>query len=141
MARKDYTYSRRQGAFVKKQTRAGVDYDKYATAEWALLISFFRWYPDVLEDICEGERAEYSNSLMNRVTKRYMARYTETFTYASRGYGKTTCIVSDKCNKGILWPGEITAYYAPVEAQAAPLRPRLLTATHAMYPCWQPIGT
>lgn len=121
MARKDYTYSRRQGAFVKKQTRAGVDYDKYATPEWALLISFFRWYPDVLEDLCEGERAEYSNSLMNRVTKRYMARYTETFTYASRGYGKTTCIVSDKCNKGILWPGEITAYYAPVEAQAAPL--------------------
>lgn len=121
MARKDYTYSRRQGAFVKRQTRAGVDYDKYATPEWALLISFFRWYPDILEDICEGERAEYSNSLMNRVTKRYMARCTETFTYASRGYGKTTCIVSDKCNKGILWPGEITGYYAPVEAQAAPL--------------------
>nr|DAK80459.1 MAG TPA: large terminase [Caudoviricetes sp.] len=58
---------------------------------------------------------------MNRVTKRYMARYTETFTYACRGYGKTTCIVSDKCNKGILWPGEITGYYAPIEAQAAPL--------------------
>lgn len=43
MARKDYTYSRRQGAFVKKQTRQGVDYDKYATKEWALLLSFFRW--------------------------------------------------------------------------------------------------
>lgn len=121
MARKDYTYSRRQGAFVKKQTRAGVDYDAFATKEWALLISFFRWYPDILEDLCQSERPEYTNSLMNRVTKRYMARYTETFTYASRGYGKTTCIVSDKCNKGILWPGEITGYYAPVEAQAAPL--------------------
>lgn len=76
---------------------------------------------DILEDICEGERADYSNSLMNRVTKRYMARNQETFTYASRGYGKTTCLVSDKCNKGITWPGEITAYYAPVEKQAAPL--------------------
>lgn len=76
---------------------------------------------DILEDICEGERAEYSNSLMNRVTKRYMARYRETFTFACRGYGKTSCLISDKCNKGILWPGEITGYYAPAEAQAAPL--------------------
>lgn len=76
---------------------------------------------DILEDICEGERAEYSNSLMNRVTKRYMARYRETFTFASRGYGKTSCLISDKCNKGILWPGEVTGYYAPAEKQAAPL--------------------
>ena len=76
---------------------------------------------DILEDICEGDRAEYSNSLMNRVTKRYMARYRETFTFACRGYGKTSCLISDKCNKGILWPGEVTGYYAPAESQAAPL--------------------
>ena len=76
---------------------------------------------DIMEDICEGDRAEYSNSLMNRVTKRYMARYRETFTFASRGYGKTSDLISDKCNKGILWPGEITGYYAPSEKQAAPL--------------------
>lgn len=76
---------------------------------------------DILEDICEGDRAEYSNSLMNRVTKRYMARYRETFTFACRGYGKTSCLISDKCNKGIVWPGEITGYYAPSESQAAPL--------------------
>ena len=76
---------------------------------------------DIMEDICQGDRAEYSNSIMNRVTKRYMARYRETFTYAARGYGKTSCLISDKCNKGILWPGEITGYYAPSEVQAAPL--------------------
>ena len=74
-----------------------------------------------MEDICQGENAEFENSLMNRVTKRYMARYQETFTFATRGYGKTTCLVSDKCVKGILWPGEITGYYAPSETQAAPL--------------------
>ena len=61
------------------------------------------------------------NSLMNRVTKRYMARYQETFTTGSRGLGKTSTIVADKCDKGIVWPGEITGYYAPVEKQAAPL--------------------
>lgn len=121
MPKKGIQYSERLGAYYTRPNRVGVDYSKFATKEWALLISFFRWYPDILEDICESENAEYSNSLMNRVTKRYMARYQETFTFACRGYGKTTCIVSDKCNKGILWPGEITAYYAPVEKQAAPL--------------------
>lgn len=136
MARKDYFFSRRAGGggFVKRQTRAGVDYEKYATREWALLISFFRWYPDILEDICEGEHPEYHNSLMNRVTKRYMARNAETFTYASRGYGKTTAIVSDKCNKGILWPGEITGYYAPVEKQAAPLASKAFASYERNYP-------
>ena len=101
--------------------REGINYDEFATPEWALLISFFRFYPDILEDICRGENAEFSNSLINRVMKRYMARYQETFTTGSRGIGKTTTVVADKCDKGILWPGEITGYYAPVMAQAAPL--------------------
>lgn len=121
MARSEYSFSTNKGVYVRKATREAVNYDLYATREWALLLSFFRWYPDILEDICEGENAEYSNSLMGRVTKRYMARYEKTFTFASRGYGKTSCVVSDRCNKGILWPGTITGYYAPVMAQAAPI--------------------
>lgn len=101
--------------------REGINYDTFATETWALLISFFRFYPDIMEDICKGDNAEFSNSIVNRVMKRYMARYQETFTTGSRGIGKTTTVVADKCDKGILWPGEITGYYAPVENQAAPL--------------------
>ena len=130
----NYAFNSRAGAYSKVPTGERVDYDKFATKEWALLISFFRWYPDILEDIALGERAKYSNSLMNRVTKRYMARYRETFTFASRGYGKTTCIVSDKANKGILWPGEITGYYAPVEKQAAPLASKAFADYAQNYP-------
>ena len=63
-----------------------------------------------------------------------MARYQETFTYACRGYGKTTCIVSDKCNKGIMWPGEITGYYAPSEKQAAPLASKAFADYKRNYP-------
>ena len=107
--------------------REGIDYDQFATPEWRLILSFFRWYPDILEDVCRGETAEFSNSLINRVMKRYMARYQETFTTGSRGIGKTTTVVSDKCNKGIMWPGEITGYYAPVMTQAAPLASKAFT--------------
>lgn len=114
-------FSRRQNAFVPKKTREGVNYDLYATEEWALIIAFFRYYPDIMEDFCESENCEFHNSLINRVMKRAMARNERTFTYATRGLGKTTCVVSDRCNKGILWPSEITGYYAPSESQAAPL--------------------
>ena len=53
--------------------------------------------------------------------KRAAARYERTFFYASRGTGKTTNIVSDRCNKGILFPGEVVGYYASTEKQAAPI--------------------
>ena len=52
---------------------------------------------------------------------RASARYERVFFYASRGTGKTTCIVADRCIKGLLWPGEIVGYYAPTETQAAPI--------------------
>lgn len=126
--------SETQNATPKRIERAGVSYDRYATEQWAILISFFRWYPDILEDICAGANCEYENSLMGRVTKRYLARYQTTFTYATRGYGKTTDIVSDKCNKGILFPGEVTGYYAPVEKQAAPLASKAFAGYERNYP-------
>ena len=132
--RVSYRFASRAGAFLQVDKNERINYELFATREWALLCLFFRFYPDILEDICEGERAEFSNSICNRVTKRYMARYQETFTYACRGYGKTTCIVSDKCNKGILWPGEITAYYAPVERQAAPLASKAFATYQRNYP-------
>lgn len=123
----------RKGIHVKRDG-GSIDYSAYATEQWAILIAFFRAYPDILEDICTGDRCEYPQSLMGRVTKRYMARYRETFTFASRGYGKTTDVVSDKCNKGILWPGEITGYYAPVETQAAPLASKAFSSYERNYP-------
>ena len=119
MAQSSYRYA--NGHYVRKSGREGVNYNEFATECWALLISFFRWYPDIMEDLLEADNKEFSNSLVNRVMKRAMARYQETFTTGCRGLGKTTVVVSDKCNKGILWPGEITGYYAPVEKQAAPL--------------------
>lgn len=115
----NYRYS--NGHYVRKSARQGVDYSDFTNECWALLLSFWRFYPDILEDMTEADNREYSNSLINRVMKRAMAREQEVFVTGARGLGKTTTVVSDKCNKGILWPGEITGYYAPVENQAAPL--------------------
>ena len=116
-----FIFNPRKGHYEKKRERERINYERYATEQWAILLAFFRYYPDVLEDICEGDNPEYSNSVINRMMKRAMARYERTFFYASRGTGKTTCVVSDRCNKGILFPGEIVGYYAPADVQAAPI--------------------
>lgn len=116
---RNYKYVSRAGAFVKNRTRQGVDYEALATEQWAELIAFFRWFPDILEDLCEGENCEYHNSLIGRVIKRAMVRYHQSFIYGTRGLSKTTCVISAASNKGITYPGEVMAYYAPAEKQAA----------------------
>lgn len=85
-------------------------------------------------DICEGDNPEYHLSLINRVMLRAAARYERTFFYASRGTGKTTCIVADRCDKGILWPGEIVGYFAPSEVQAAPIASKAFATFQRNYP-------
>ena len=88
---------------------------------WALIIAFFRAFPDILLDMFESDDCEFRNSLMTRLVLRARARNAVTFIYACRGFGKTTGTIASRCTAGILWPGEITGYYAPVEKQSAPL--------------------
>lgn len=121
MADWNFRYSHHLGKFVKKDDKEIINYDNFVTPTWIWLIAFFRYYPDILMDICESDNPEFHLSLINRVMLRAAARYERTFVYASRGTGKTTCIVSDRCVKGLVFPGEIVGYYAPAENQAAPI--------------------
>lgn len=117
--RKDYVYSRRSGGFIKKQTRQGVNYDDFATEWWALLIAFFRYYPDYLEDLTESPNCKYHNSLIGRVMRRAMVRYRVVSIIGSRGTTKTSAVISAASNKGILYPSEVMAYYGPSNKQTA----------------------
>lgn len=117
----EFRFSNHLRKFVKKETHEQVNYDAYATRQWAILIALWRYYPDILIDICEGDNPEFHLSLINRVMMRAAARFERTFLYASRGTGKTTTVIDDRCTKGLLWPGEIVGYYAPTETQAAPI--------------------
>ena len=116
---RNYKYHSRVGAFVKKKERSAVNYDTLATEDFAILIAFFREYPDYLEDLCQSDEAQFGNSLISRVIKRAMVRYRQCFIFGTRGIGKTTCVISAASNKGILYPNEVIAYYAPAEKQAA----------------------
>lgn len=40
-----HKFNARSEGMVKISTTERVDYSKFATPEWELLISFFRWYP------------------------------------------------------------------------------------------------
>lgn len=117
--RKDYVYSRRSGGFIKKQTRQGVNYDDFTDEWWALLIAFFRYYPDYLEDVTENPNCKYHNSLIGRIMRRAMVRYRMVSIIGSRGTTKTSAVISSASNKGILYPGEVMAYYGPTNKQTA----------------------
>lgn len=134
MARPGYAFSRSQGKWVKWNKREVVNYDNFATPQWALLVAMFRYYPDILEDLVQSDNPAYVNSLLGRVAKRAMARNERTFLYACRGFGKTSDIISERCNRGILYPGEIVGYYAPAENQAAPIASKAFADYKRNYP-------
>lgn len=129
-----YEYNESLGQYIKRTKTERIDYAKYATQCWALIASFARYYPDILLDICSGDNPEFHLSIINRVMLRAMARYERTFFYASRGTGKTTCVVAERCAKGVMFPGEIVGYYAPTEKQAAPIASKAFATFKRNYP-------
>ena len=46
--------------WIKKQETEERNYSEYCNESWALLISFFRWYPDVMQDVFRSENAKTS---------------------------------------------------------------------------------
>lgn len=123
MARKEYVYKKSQG-FVRKKTHNAIDYEQIIAQDpdsWQLLLSYFRWYPDRLDAMFESEHADFTLTLPQCASLRYMARYQTTMTFATRGYGKTFDILLDKMNEGVCWVGSVIKYVAPTEKQAAPL--------------------
>ena len=48
-------YSKNLKKWVDKETERKIDYDQFDDEACALLISYWRWYPDKFVDLCEAE--------------------------------------------------------------------------------------
>lgn len=98
------------------------DYSEYGESDsWALLISWFRWYPDRMLDIFRSDDAKYDTELVQRMLLRAFARYQFVTITGSRGMTKTTCVTQYHICQNILWPGTKTSYYGPSYKQQAEL--------------------
>lgn len=107
--------------WIKKQETEERNYSEYCNESWALLISFFRWYPDVMQDVFRSENAKYELPLIHRVILRAFARNQFADITGSRGLGKTTCNMQYSQDQNILWPGQKTVYTGPSYKQQAAL--------------------
>lgn len=108
--------------WVQKKTTEDRDYEEYATETWAFLISFFRWYPDILLDILRSDEAEYKNEeLIQRVILRCFARYQYVDITGCRSLTKTNTNMKSMLTDKILWPGTRGSYYGPSYKQQAEL--------------------
>lgn len=107
--------------WIKKKETEERDYAGFCDDSWALLMSFFRWYPDILLDVFRSDDAKYELPLIHRVILRADARYQFTDVTGSRGLGKTTTVMQYGCVQGALWPGQKTVYTGPSYKQQAAL--------------------
>ncbi len=106
--------------WVKKKVTEERDYSDYESDSWALLISFWRWYPDRLCDLLRSGEADYANEeLIQRVMMRAFARYQNVDITGCRGLTKTSTKFKQKLTGLLLWPGTKSSYYGPSYKQMA----------------------
>ena len=122
------------GKWVKQKKERAFDYDKINKKSWALLISFFRFYPDFLLDLLRAKNAEFGLELIQRIMLRVQARYQISYITGARGLTKTFITVAGKKIDGILFPRVKVRYYAPNQKQSAKLASQADEAIRQNYP-------
>lgn len=121
--------------WVKRGQARDIDYDNMDDSEsWALLISYWRWYPDRMLAILESEDSDYSLTLIQTLNIRIMTRYQQTFITGSRGTTKTYGSFLEKMCEGILWPGELMRYFGPSLKQTADIASATFEQIRKNYP-------
>lgn len=122
------------GKWVKNKKERAFDYDKINKKSWALLISFFRFYPDFLLDLLRAKNAQFGLELVQRIMLRVQSRYRNTYITGARGITKTFVVMLSKTIDGVLYPGDRTRYYAPSQKQSAKLASSKFKEIQRNYP-------
>lgn len=121
--------------WIKRGEPKPVNYSKKENkSAWALLISYFRWYPDRLLAICQSDDADFCQQFIQALIWRVDARYKETFITGSRGLSKTFTKMAGAQTEMLLWPGEKIRYFAPALNQAADLAKAAFEQVSKNYP-------
>lgn len=127
-------FNKAKGKWENVKNEQAFDYDNIDAKSWALLISFFRFYPDYFLDMIRADDAPYGLELPQRMMLRIQARYQTTYITGARGITKTFITVASKMHDGEFYPGERTRYYAPAQKQAAQLASQAFETISHCYP-------
>jgi hypothetical protein len=127
-------WSQKRGRWETVNKEQAFDYDNVDKDAWALLISFFRFYPDFLLDLLRSPNAPYGLELPQRIMLRVQARYQTTYITGARGITKTFVVLAGKEVDGVVYPGERVRYFAPNQKQSAALASQAFASVEKCYP-------
>ena len=105
--------------WVPKPKADETRYDRLGEG-WALLIAFFRWWPDYYVELFRSDNSDYSGlELIQRVVMRAQARYRFVDITGCRGLTKTYATVLENLVEMEVWPSMKISYYGPSYKQMA----------------------
>lgn len=122
-----------EGLIKQPKEMEAANYDNLGEG-WNFIISFARWFPDFLLDVCRGEDADYELSLIQRIVMRAKARYQYCDIIGCRGLTKSYCSISEEMCELTLYPGISTAYFGPSFRQTAKIASQIFKQIEKDYP-------
>lgn len=87
--------------------------------QWADLIAYYRWFPDLWYDLITPETGGIRLDLDQRVLLRMMARFPSTYSVFNRGYSKTLLMVMSKVHRCVFFPCSNVSITAQTKERAA----------------------
>ena len=87
--------------------------------QWADLVAYYRWYPDLWYDLITPETGGIRLDLDQRVLLRMMARFPSTYSVFNRGYSKTLLMVMSKIHRCVFFPCSNVSITAQTKERAA----------------------
>jgi len=103
---------------------------------WGFLISFWRYFPDMIQDLLRSDDADYELTLIQRMIMRAKARYQYVDITGCRGLTKTFCSILEEMDEMLLFPSIKVAYFAPSYKQGAKIASQTFRQIQKDYPAF-----
>lgn len=111
-----------------------LSYEGYANKAGALLISYWRQYPDRFLALCEAEQPDYRLAPIQVLMLRAEVRNAEVFITGGRGITKSYIGLLSRMVLGVLYPGVRLQYFGPSLKQTAQIISATYRAVKKNYP-------
>ena len=112
------TYKRVNGSWVQR-VKLPTELDGMADKAGAMLIAFWRMYPDRFAALCEAEKPDFRLAPIQIIMLRSQCRYREVFETGGRGITKSYIGLLGRLIMGVLYPGVTLEYFGPSIKQTA----------------------
>ena len=119
MAKTKFRYSKNQRKWVAADDTIENNYDGFINEAGALLIAYWRLYPDRFLAFCEAEAPDFRLAPVQCLMIRAEVRYAEVFVTGGRGLTKSYCGLLSRMCLGVLYPGVRLQYFGPSLRQTA----------------------